>query len=127
MRPWLPAPPSYTRINVQTEKADSNALLAWYQSLIRLKKTNPAFGEGGCTMRDADNASVLIWMRQVPGAPAVVVSVNFTGEPQTVSLSVPGSSGKAKTLLKTPGVPDPDSLGHIQLGACGVYTGEAEP
>jgi alpha-glucosidase len=125
--PWLPVPPSYTSINVQAEKADPNSLLAWYQSLIRLKKTNPAIGEGGYTMLDVDNASVLSWMCQAPGVLAVVVSVNFTAEPQTVSLSLPGSGRKVRTLLKTPGAPEPVSLGKIQLGAYGVYIGEIQP
>jgi len=55
--------------------------------------------------------------------PAVVVSVNFTAEPQTVSLSVPQTSGKTKTLLKTPGAADPVSLDRIVLGPFGVYIG----
>jgi hypothetical protein len=54
----------------------------------------------------------------------VVVSVNFTAEPQTVSLSVPGFNGKLKTLLKTPGAAEPESLGDIQLGPVGVYVGK---
>jgi alpha-glucosidase len=52
--------------------------------------------------------------------------VNFTAEPQTVSLTVPGVSGKTKTLLKTPGAADPTSLGQIQLGPFGVYVGEVQ-
>jgi alpha-glucosidase len=56
----------------------------------------------------------------------VVVSANFTAEPQTVSLSVPGFGGKVKTLLKTPGAADPTSLGQIQLGPFGVYVGEIQ-
>jgi alpha-glucosidase len=67
---------------------------------------------------------VLSWVRQTPGAPAVVVSLNFTAEPQTVSLAVAGTSGKTKTLLKTPGAADPISLNAIKLGPFGVYVGE---
>ena len=77
-------------------------------------------------MLDTDNTKVLSWVRQTPGAPAVVVSVNFTAEPQTVSLSVPGSGGKTKTLLKTPGGADPASLSAIELGPYGVYIGEVQ-
>jgi hypothetical protein len=75
-------------------------------------------------MLDTANTKVLSWLRQTPGALPVVVSVNFTAEPQTVALSVPGSGGKTKTLLKTPGAPDPDSLERIALGPFGVYIGE---
>jgi alpha-glucosidase len=124
--PWLPVPSTYTTVNVAAEKADPNSLLAWYHTLIGLKKTNPAFARGDNTMLDTDNTKVLSWVRQTPGAPAVVVSVNFTAEPQTVSLTVPGASGKTKTLLKTPGAADPASLGQIQLGPFGVYVGEVQ-
>jgi alpha-glucosidase len=124
--PWLPVPPTYTNVNVKAEEGQPDSLLTWYQTLIRLKKTNPAFAYGQNTMLDTTNTKVLSWMRQAPGAPAVVVSVNFTAEPQTVYLSVPGSGGKAKTLLKTPGAPDPDWIGQLQLGPYGVYIGELQ-
>ena len=124
--PWLPVPPTFAMVNVDAEKADPNSLLAWYRSLIGLKKTNPAFAHGDNTMLNTENTKVLSWVRQTPGAAAVVVSVNFTAEPQAVSLSVPGATGKAKTLLKTPGATDPASLDKIQLGPFGVYVGEVQ-
>ena len=124
--PWLPVPPSAASINVQAEKNDPNSLLAWYRSLIRLKKTNAALAQGENVMLDTGNTKVLSWLRQAPGAPAVVVSVNFTAEPQTMSLSVPGSGGKTKTLLKSPGAADPAWLGQFQLGPFGVYIGEVQ-
>ena len=124
--PWLPVPPNAAAINAQAEQSEPNSLFAWYQSLIRLKKTNPALARGEDTMLDTGNKKVLSWVRQTPGSPAVVVSVNFTAEPQTVSLSVSGSNGKVKTLLKTPGAADPAGLRQIQLGPFGVFIGEAQ-
>jgi alpha-glucosidase len=124
--PWLRVPPSAATINVETEKGNFTSLLAWYRNLIRLKKTHAAFEHGDNLMLDTANASVLSWMRQAPEAPTVVVSVNLTAEPQTVSLSIPGTSGKMKTLLKTPGAADPESLGQFQLGPFGVYIGEVQ-
>jgi alpha-glucosidase len=124
--PWLPVPPSAASINVQAEKADPNSLLAWYRSLIRLKKTNLALARGTNVMLDTSNSKVLSWVRQAPGAPAVVVTANFTAQPQTVSLAVPGSGGKIKTLLKTPGAADPATLNRIVLAPFGVYVGEVQ-
>jgi alpha-glucosidase len=124
--PWLPVPPTFATVNVDAQKADPNSLLAWYRTLIQLKKTNPAFARGDNTMLDTANTKVLSWVRQAPGAAAVVVSVNFTAEPQTVSLSLPGAAGATKTLLKTPGAADPASLAQIQLGPFGVYVGEVQ-
>jgi alpha-glucosidase len=122
--PWLPVPPSAAAINVADEQNDPNSLLAWYRSLIHLKKGNPALAQGDNVMLDTGNTKVLSWLRQAPGAPAVVVSINFTAELQTVSLSVPGAGGKTKTLLKTPGAADPVSSNQIVLGPFGVYIGE---
>jgi len=124
--PWLPVPPDAATINVEAEKKDANSLLAWYESLIRLKKTKAALKRGANVMLDTANDKVLSWMRQTPGAPMAVVSVNFTAAPQTVSLSLPGSRGKVKTLLKTPGAADPESIKQIQLGPYGVYIGQVE-
>ena len=124
--PWLPVPPTYATVNVKTEETDPNSLLAWYEKLIRMKKTNPAIAQGDNVMLDNTNTKVLSWMRQTTGAPGVVVSLNFTADPQTVNLSVSGAKGSVKTLLKTPGAADPASLGQIQLGPFGVWVGEVQ-
>ena len=124
--PWLPEPPSAATINVAAEIHDPNSLFAWYQSLIHLKKTNRSVAFGDNSMLDTSNNKVLSWLRKAPGGLPVVVSVNFTGDPQTVNLDVPGSSSKLKTLLKTPGADDPTSLEDIHLGPFGVYIGEVQ-
>lgn len=125
--PWLPVPPSAAIINVAAQKDDPHSLFGWYQSLIRLKKTVPAFESGGNAMLDTENHKVLSWMRQAPGTAQVIVSVNFTAEPQTVNLAIGGAGirpQRLKTLLKTPGGADPETLGAIELGPFGVYIGE---
>jgi alpha-glucosidase len=127
--PWLPVPPRAAAINVAAQKSDPVSLFAWYQSLIRLKKTVPAFENGANIMLDTENNKVFSWMRQAPGAPQVVVSVNFTAEPQTVNLASGGAGIRpyhVKTLLKSPGAADPESLGAIELGPFGVYIGEVQ-
>jgi alpha-glucosidase len=125
--PWLSVPPSAANLNVAAEKRDPNSLLAWYESVIHLKKSDPSLARGAETMLDASNNSVLSWLRKAPGEAPVVVVVNFTAEPQTVSLSVPGSGGKLKTLLKSPGAADPASLNKITLAPFGVYVGKILP
>jgi len=124
--PWLPVPPSVSTINVKAEEAVPDSLLAWYRSLIHLKKAVPALAKGDNEMLDTANMKVLSWERKAAGSPAVVVSVNFTADPQTVNLTAAGSAGKVKTLLKTPGNKDPASLGEIELGPYGVYVGEVQ-
>jgi alpha-glucosidase len=126
--PWLPVPATYSTVNVKAEESDPNSLLAWYESLIRLKKDNPLLAQGSDVMLNADNTKVVSWMRQGAGPGQVVVSVNFTADPQTVSLknSADLKDGKLKTLLKSPGGKDPASLEAIELGPFGVYIGQVE-
>jgi alpha-glucosidase len=117
-------PASAAQINVEDEEKNPDSLLAWYRSLIRLKKTTAALERGSNTMLDTGNDKVLSWMRQAPGAPAVVVSANFTAEPQTVDLSSGMKGNALRTLLKSPGGADSSSLKHIELAPFGVYIGE---
>jgi alpha-glucosidase len=127
--PWLPVPPSAAAINVKAEESDPDSLLTWYMALIRLKKTNPALEDGANIMLDTENTKVLSWMRAAAGAPRVVVSVNFTAQPQTVNLAndaLDSGTHKLKTLLKTRGAADSPSLDQIQLGPFGVYVGEVQ-
>jgi alpha-glucosidase len=128
--PWLPVPPSAKEINVAAQTGKPDSLFAWYQSLIRLKKTVPAFAHGANIMLDTANENVLSWARQAHGAPQVFISVNFTAEPQTVNLGASGTAGvkarRLKTLLKSPGGGDPESLSEIKLGPFGVYIGELQ-
>ena len=128
-KPWLPVPPSVATINVQAEQDNPNSMLAWYKSLIRLRKTVPAFERGSDIMLDTENTKVLSWMRQASGAPPAIVSVNFTAEPQTVNLAAAGAGAglkKLKTLLKTPGAVDPTASDRIVLGPYGVYIGQVQ-
>ena len=127
--PWLPVPPSAAASNVDAEKNNPESLFNWYRSLIQLKKTVPALESGANRMLDTENAKVLSWVRQAPGMPQVVVSANFTAEPQIVNLEAGDAGlrpGHLKTLLKSPGGADPASLDKIELGPFGVYIGEIE-
>ncbi|HEX4320122.1 MAG TPA: alpha-glucosidase [Acidobacteriaceae bacterium] len=128
-RPWLPVPDNKSTINVKSEEADPNSLLSWYESLIKLKETNPTFISGENVMLDTDNTKVLSWLRKGPGKTAVVVATNFTAAPQTVSLNARSAGVKGttlKTLLKTPGAAEPASIDRVELPAFGVYIGEVE-
>lgn len=125
---WLPVPASASVANVKAEENESDSLLTWYRALIRLKKTTPALERGSITMLDTKNTKVLSWMRQVPGEPTVLVSLNFTSEPQTVDLAGgrTGANGKLRTLLKSPGDSDPGAPDRIELVPFGVYIGQMQ-
>jgi len=126
--PWLPVPPTYKTVNVAAQEKAPTSLLSWYKDIIALKKTNEAMAHGNETMLDTGNDKVLSWMRQAPDGSQVVVSCNFTADPQTVNLAAGGNlkGTHANTLLKSPGATDPASLDAVELQPFGVYIGEVE-
>jgi len=127
--PWLPVPPTYTTVNVRAEEGQPDSLLHWYSRLIALKKSNPALAQGENVMLDEPNAKVLSWLRRGADGSEVVVSCNFTADPQTVNLIAGGGGLKgnhARTLLKSPGGSDPASLDAVELPPFGVYIGQVQ-
>jgi alpha-glucosidase len=95
---WLPIPPSYKTINVETESADPDSLLNWYKQLIALRRTNATLHDGGFAMLDAGDADVLAYVRTAPeGAAPVVVAINMSAQAKTVSLDVSAFGGTGKT------------------------------
>jgi alpha-glucosidase len=95
---WLPVPSNYQRVNVKSELADPASMLNWYKQLIALRRDNPAVRDGGTVMLDLENASVLSYARVDPDGKAVVVSLNMTGEPQTVSLGLKAAGVNGATV-----------------------------
>ncbi|MBU6298839.1 MAG: alpha-glucosidase [Alphaproteobacteria bacterium] len=129
VKTWLPIPPSYTTANVAVESAQPDSLLSWYKELDRLKHVDAALREGRQVMLNTTDSNVLSWLRQAPDGEAVVVTCNFTKEPQKVSfdlkaLGVAGNS--VETLMMTPGAVAPKSLEGVELPPFGVYIGRVK-
>ncbi len=126
IKTWLPIPPSYRTVNVAAEEREPDSMLRWYQQIMALKKDDPALHEGEEMMLNTADDHVLSWLRKAPDGEAVVVACNFTAQPQTVSLNLAAQGVQGthlKTLIKTPGAPDPAAL-DLQLGPYGVYVGQ---
>ena len=87
---WLPIPSSYKTINVAVESKDPYSELEWFKRIIALRRTNPALHDGGMTMLNTANPNVLSCVSSTGTGPAVVVAMNFTSEPRTISLDWPG-------------------------------------
>ncbi|MGN6620998.1 MAG: alpha-glucosidase [Sphingomonas sp.] len=108
---WLPVPANHDTINVATEIADPQSLLAWYRTLIGLRASEPALRDGSMTMVDPDNAGVLAWRRQATGGDSVLVAINMTGTPAKLKLGAGDAS--LDTLAVSDGaapVPQGDSV-----------------
>jgi alpha-glucosidase len=126
---WLPIPPSYSSVNVEAELQKSDSMLRWYEQLIALKKSDPALHDGEEMMLNPGDQHVLSWLRKAPDGELVVVACNLTPQAQSVSIDLARQGihrARVKTLMKTPGAQDPESLDRVQLGPYGVYVGKVE-
>jgi alpha-glucosidase len=86
---WLPLGDDYAHVNVQSETAAHDSLLNWNRDLIAIRTRNPVVHDGGFVLLDPTNPSVLSYARTAPyGGHAILVSLNFTAQPQTVHLNL---------------------------------------
>ena len=102
---WLPVTADYRTINVQSEAADPGSLLNWYRRLIALRRSNRALQNGRMVMLDPTNASVLSYARVSGDGKAVIVSLNMSPLPQSVSLGLAQAGVRGShlaTLLSSP-------------------------
>jgi alpha-glucosidase len=124
-RTWLPVTSNYRTVNVQTESADPDSLLNWYRRLIALHRSNAALRNARMVMLDETNASVLSYARVAPDGEALVVSLNMSPRPQTVSLGLAAAGvhgSRATTLLSSPAaLPDGAADQPVTLPPYGAW------
>jgi len=124
--PWLPVPASYQTHNVETEKADPNSVLNFYQKLLAMRHTNPALLDGDYVAVNETDKNVYAYLRRYKNS-AVLVVLNMSEKPNTAKydLSSQGfGAGQAKTLLTTTKAGATQSLSSVALGPYEVYVGE---
>jgi alpha-glucosidase len=90
-KPWLPIPPSASTYNVETEKKDPNSIFNAYKTLLALRREEPALRDGDYTSVDENNPNVFSFLRRSKGS-TVLVSLNMSPEPRTISINL-GSTG----------------------------------
>ena len=126
---WLPVADDYKTVNVQTESADPNSLLRWYEKLIALRRSNVALRDGSMTMINKDDNNVLSYVRTA-GTTAVAVAINLTAQPQTVTLdaSTAGVKGSGVRTLATTdaSLASAASLKSMTLPPFAVWVGEVK-
>ena len=125
---WLPIPPNYKTINVQTESGQPESLLNWYKKLIELRRDNPALHYGGIVMLNRDDQDVLAYVRTAPaGAKPVIVAMNMSARPKTISLDA-SQAGIAGSTAYTVAASDPSlqnvtSLNSVTLPPYSAWVG----
>jgi alpha-glucosidase len=128
---WLPVPSSYATVNAASESKDPSSLLSWYQQLIRMRRQLPALHDGGIVVLDSTNSNVLSYVRTAPkGSPAVLVALNMSATPQTVSLDVKAAGIQAqsgKTLLSDePSLSGEQRLSNLTLPPFASWIGSVQ-
>ncbi len=128
---WLPVAANYKTVNVKSEEADPNSLLNLNKKLIAMRKDNPALRDGAMVMLNPNSPSVLSYIRKGPkGEPSVVVALNCTSQPQTISLNThsAGVDGATVTTLVTnaPELQNTHSLKNITLPPFASWVGSVQ-
>ncbi|SEF70750.1 alpha-glucosidase [Bryocella elongata] len=127
---WLPLAPNYKTVNVEVESKEPNSQLTWFEKLSMLRRENASLHAGSETMLDSGNEHVLSWVRSAPGSKSVVLAMNFSAEPQTVTLDVSkaGAMGSGARTLATDDskLEGTHSLKSITLAPFASYVAEIE-
>ena len=77
-KPWLKVNGNHTEVNVETENADSNGVLAFWKQMIRLRKTHPVLIDGA--FRSVyEGRAVYVFARELDGKTLLSIC-NMTGK-----------------------------------------------
>jgi alpha-glucosidase len=95
--PWLPLSDDYPVVNVKSEEADPQSILALYRRLLRLRRTNPALSVG-IYEPVAMTGDLLAYVRANQGE-RFLIALNLGEEPHELSFSSLDSAGRV--LLST--------------------------
>jgi alpha-glucosidase len=127
---WLPVNPNYSTVNVAAEKADPNSQLNWFKQLVKLRRTRDSVRDGGIVMLDETNNKVFSYVRTAPpGHHNIIISLNMTDQPQTISLDIASAGVKGDTV-RTLNTTDPSTMGvtkpALTLRPYGIWIGEVQ-
>ncbi len=82
--PWQPLGDDPPGTDVASERAEPDSLLARYRDLAAVRAAHPALSRGDLAVVDADEPSVIAYLRHDPGTPATALVVaNLSAEPVT--------------------------------------------
>ncbi len=83
--PWLKVNPNYREINVQQALTDPNSIFAYYQQLIRLRKTHPVIVYGTYDLILESHEQVYAFTRTLKDE-RLLVLLNFTQDTPVLTL-----------------------------------------
>ncbi|WP_447979548.1 glycoside hydrolase family 13 protein [Candidatus Nitrospira bockiana] len=100
-RPWLPVSPDYVTVNAAAAADDPASVFSLYRRLIRIRRSSVALTSGRYREVTGGPLACLIYVREVSGPPAesVLIAVNFSSRPQTLTSAE--VKGRGEVLLST--------------------------
>jgi alpha-glucosidase len=122
--PWLPVPASAATHNVENESQDPHSILRFYRRVLKLRHKNAALRDGNYIALNQNDEHVLAYLRTYQEK-AVLVLLNFSGEPQKIvpHLQFHGFPSATAHPLLTSGT-HAGALSDITLGPYAVYIAE---
>jgi len=127
---WLPVASDYRKRNVSVEGSDPDSLLNYYKALIHLRKDNSAIRDGDFALVNETDHNVLSYLRRAADGTAVLVALNLSAKPQTVSFNLEsrGLHGRhASTLLSSyEKAGQSADLNNIVMPAYGSWVGQIQ-
>ena len=87
-KPWLPVPESSSTRNVETEGKAANSVFDFHRRVLQLRRSTPALIEG--TYATLPSPEQVFVYRRTAGGKSVVVALNMSANPSTVTLPARG-------------------------------------
>ena len=100
---------NYQHANVEAQWAQPTSLLHWVHGMLKVRRQHPAFGTGTFVPLEADNESVLAFLR-VTADETLLCVTNLASTARSAKISLPGYAGAQLT----------DVFGGSPLGSTGA-------
>ena len=116
VKPWLPIPPNARTVNVEVQSGESESLLNFYKSLLKLRHSEPALMSGDYLTLNPDDPHVFSFLRRPSsGGRSVVVALNMSAQKQTVKFDLKRQHVKsnAASVLQS----NFEAAASVELGA----------
>ena len=110
--PWLPIKPAQSALNVASQNADPDSILAFYRQILSWRKSHPALREGDIAF--IRTAEPILAFRRTLGDSSLLCVFNLSAEPRELSVS-----GLSDAALEPVSQNATMSGSTLQLGASG--------
>jgi maltose alpha-D-glucosyltransferase/alpha-amylase len=112
----------FQAVNVEAETRNPSSFLHWMQRMLHVRKQHPLFGQGSFEVLNAENPSVLAYLREL-GDDLVLCVNNLSRFAQPVELMLADQAGKVPVELigRVPFPPIGELPYFITLAPYGFY------